>query len=104
MKKKKEVEATVGIKFDGEKNRYDLIPPFALDAVAEVLTYGAAKYSPDNWKKLEDAENRYWAAANRHMWAIRRGEDIDPESGMTHIAHAMCSMMYISELKHSPLS
>ncbi|NLA84833.1 MAG: hypothetical protein GX854_09995 [Clostridiales bacterium] len=42
-----------GIKYDSEKLRYDLFPVEALEEITKVLTYGAAKYSPDNWRKKE---------------------------------------------------
>jgi hypothetical protein len=88
-----------GVKYDSEKPDYSLIPPHALEEVARALTYGKSKYSRENWKMLEDAENRYFAAAQRHLWAIRRGETHDPESGLHHTAHAIVSMMFLYELK-----
>jgi hypothetical protein len=74
-----------------------LLKPYSLEEVVKVLTYGANKYSADNWKHVDDMENRYFDAAQRHMWAYRRGELRDPESGMHHLAHAMCSLMFILE-------
>jgi len=88
----------VGIKYDSEKPDYSLLAPDALEELVKVLTYGANKYSRDNWKQLTDANNRYFAASMRHMWALRRGEELDPESGLSHIAHAMASMMFLFEL------
>jgi hypothetical protein len=88
----------LGTKFDSGKSRYDLLPPNALEEVAKVLTYGAAKYAPDNWRFVPDAENRYFAAAQRHLWALRRGESHDPESGISHIAHAITSLLFLEEI------
>jgi len=90
----------VGIKYDTEKHRYDLIPPFALDSMVAVLTHGAAKYSPDNWRHVDNGETRYFAAINRHLWAWKRGETNDPESGFSHLAHALCNLMFLYELSH----
>jgi len=88
----------VGIKFDESKPDYSLIPPFALDEFVKVLTHGKHKYDRDNWKKLEDGKNRYFAAMMRHSWALRRGEELDPDSGLHHTAHIMCCAAFLYEL------
>lgn len=71
----------------GKMARYDLIPPEALHALAEVYGRGAQKYAERNW---EAGYPWGWsfAACMRHLWAFWRGEDIDPESGQLHLAHA----------------
>jgi len=89
-----------GRKFDGDKPDFSLMPPHALEDVAQVLTYGAKKYDRDNWKKVFDAKNRYFAAAQRHLWALRRDEKHDPETGIHHAAHAIASLMFIIELDY----
>jgi len=86
-----------GVKYDKAKSDYSLIPPTALEDVVKVLTFGAAKYDRHNWKKLENLEDRYFAAAQRHLWAVMRGETHDPESGEHHYAHALCCIMYLLE-------
>lgn len=87
-----------GVKYDQEKPRLDLIPPLAELQVAKVLTFGALKYSPDNWRKVEDAKQRYIAAALRHINAYRSGEMDDSESGINHIAHAITGLLFVLEL------
>lgn len=89
-----------GQKFDSEKPRMDLIPPTAEHLLAEVLTHGAQKYAPNNWRKVPDAETRYIAAAMRHINAYRSGEHLDEESGLPHLAHAMCCLAFILELQY----
>tara|TARA_B110000495_G_C23021751_1_gene606280 strand:+ start:231 stop:530 length:300 start_codon:yes stop_codon:yes gene_type:complete len=89
-----------GIKYDSEKPDYSLIPPNALEDVAKVLTHGAQKYDRNNWQHLEDLDNRYFAAAQRHLWALRRGETSDPETGIHHAAHAICCMMFMVEFSY----
>jgi len=86
-----------GVKYDKEKPDYSLIPPSALEDVVKVLTFGAEKYDRHNWKKLDNLEDRYFAAAQRHLWAVMRGETHDPESGEHHYAHALCCIMYLLE-------
>jgi hypothetical protein len=88
---------TEGVKYDNRKADYSLVPPKALDDVVKVLTFGAEKYDRHNWKKLENLEDRYFAAAQRHLWAVMRGETHDPESGEHHYAHALCCIMYLLE-------
>lgn len=89
----------VGIKFDSEKPDYSLLPPHALEELVKVLTMGKVKYSRENWRLLEDGENRYFAAAQRHLWALRKGETHDTESGLHHAAHAAACVMFLIELQ-----
>lgn len=89
-----------GQKFDQDKPDYNLIPPNALLQIAKVLTYGAKKYSPNNWK-LVVPHDRYMSAAFRHIEAFRNGEDIDEESGNYHLDHAIVSLIMLRELKYN---
>ena len=84
-----------GVKHDEHKNRLDLIEPEFIEGVGEVLTFGAEKYEPNSWQKVEDAENRYYAALLRHLMAYRRGETVDPESGLSHLKHIACNAMFL---------
>ena len=88
---------TVGMKFDAGKPQYGLLPAFALEEVAKVLTYGAEKYTPNNWRHVEMSAKRYFDAAQRHMWAIAQGEAIDRESGLSHAAHAATGLLFLIE-------
>lgn len=86
-----------GRKFDGNKTEYGLVPALALEEIAKVLTFGAQKYERDNWKKVPDSKRRYFDALQRHLWAYKRGEKLDPESGLHHLAHAGCCLMFLYE-------
>lgn len=88
---------TGGRKFDGGKLQYGLLPPLALKATVEILTFGAEKYEPNNWINVPDSKRRYFDAAMRHMWAWKEGEQNDPESGKNHLAHALCCLMFLYE-------
>lgn len=85
------------MKFDTSKLRYDLVPPSALAGMAKVLTYGAKKYKPNNWKEV-DSLDRYVAALYRHLEAWRAGEKVDSESGLKHLEHAMTNVAFLLEL------
>lgn len=88
-----------GRKFDSGKPRYSLIPPNALEEVARVLTYGSQKYEDHNWLRVDNANDRFFSAANRHMWAWKKGEKIDDENQCSHLAAAIASLMFILELE-----
>ena len=90
---------TNGRKFDSGKLQYGLIPPEALRETVAVLTYGATKYAPDNWRYVPDAKRRYFDAAQRHIWAWKAGEVTDSETGANHLAHAICCLMFLLETK-----
>lgn len=85
-------------KNDQDKNRLELVPPSTILALGEVLTFGAKKYEPWGWRKVDQANQRYYAAALRHLLAWRTGETLDPESGLTHLAHALCNISFLYEL------
>lgn len=82
-------------KFDNDKLPMGLTDPEFDKALAEVLQFGAKKYAPESWKKLEGAEQRYMDALLRHINAHRRGEYADSESGLSHLAHAACNLMFL---------
>ena len=88
-------QESVGHKDDQEKNRLDLIEPEFIEGVGKVLAFCADKYKPNNWQKVDDAENRYYAAAMRHLMAWRKGEKTDPESGISHLYHVACNIMFL---------
>ena len=89
------VAEPVGRKDDADKARWDLMPMRALGVVADVLTDGARRYAPDNWKHVPDGENRYYAAAMRHLEDWRCGQRNDPKSGLPHLAHATCCLLFL---------
>lgn len=85
----------VGRKDDNDKNRLDLIEPAFIEGVGEALTHGAQKYSANSWQNVENAEDRYYAALLRHILAYRAGEAVDKESGLSHLKHAACNLMFL---------
>ena len=83
-----------GRKEDGAKAPYHLIAPELLEGVAEALGFGQHKYAARNWEEGM-AWHRPFSAMMRHMWAWWRGEDKDPETGLSHLAHAACCVMFL---------
>lgn len=86
-----------GVKYDIGKPEYNLIPPLAEEEVAKVLTYGAKKYSPENWRLIDDIPTRYMNAALRHIASHRQGNLKDEETNLSHLAHAICCLQFILE-------
>lgn len=89
-----------GMKLDDGKMRYDLIPAIATEGLAAVLTYGAKKYKPNNWRSVNP--ERYVAAFERHWQAYISGEMLDAESGLPHLAHCMTNLAFLLELGYKP--
>ena len=87
-----------GLKYDSEKPKMNLLPPKAIVEISKVLTFGAEKYDAENWRKLDDLQNRYTAGALRHIFAHMDGEDLDPETNLSHLAHAMCCLLFKLEI------
>jgi hypothetical protein len=90
---------TGGVKDDNTKAPWHLLPTEPIAEVVDILGLGAVKYAPDNWRRVPDGIDRYYAAAMRHIAAWRMGEQADSESGKSHLAHAMCCLIFIYELE-----
>lgn len=96
----------IGTKYDQDKLQYSLIPAYALEQIAKNLTVGLKKYKErNNWKKVQDAEQRYLDALYRHLEAHRRGEVYDPDSSvpdMPHLAAVAVNAMFLLEFMLDP--
>ena len=80
------------------KVKLNLIPPHSLDAIARVREFGVSKYG-DAWGWLNAVkEEDFIEATKRHLNAIAKGEEIDPESGHPHLWHALTSLAMATEL------
>ena len=89
-----EVIELVGRKFDGDKNRWELLPWREVEQIVEILTIGARKYEDHNWQKVRPV-SRYIGAAFRHFTSWVKGEKLDPETGKSHLAHAVCCLLFL---------
>jgi hypothetical protein len=84
-----------GTKHDKDKPDFTLLPWGAIRSIVKVLDFGKQKYSHDNWKIVPDAKNRYLAAAFRHITAYAEGQTHDEDSGLHHLSHACCCLLFI---------
>ncbi len=84
-----------GRKDDQGKLQWSLLPWAALRPVVQVLMFGAEKYGVGNWKHVPNPQARYWNAAMRHMLAWWTDEKNDPETGQSHLAHAVCCLLFL---------
>lgn len=83
-----------GRKFDSGKPPMDLLDRHALEEIARVLEFGAKKYDRHNWRS-GISYSRLVAAMLRHINAFNDGEDTDHETGISHMAHAGCCVMFL---------
>ena len=90
-----------GVKLDDNKPRHTLIDPEFEASLIDVLEFGAKKYAVDNWKKVDNLEERYINALYRHLNSFRKGEYADPESGLPHLSHATACLMFLYWFNHS---
>lgn len=85
------------VKSDEGKTDWSLVPFEALEGMANVLTFGAKKYAAWNWQLGGGFKwTRVLASTFRHLFAFARGEDNDPESGLSHISHAQCNLLFLA--------
>lgn len=87
-----------GYKNDAGKRRWTLLPWDAAAVVVDVLEHGSRKYFDDNWRLVVAAPggpSRYLDAALRHIAAYLDGEETDPGSGLPHLAHACCCLLFV---------
>jgi hypothetical protein len=89
-----QLDKVEGKKFDTDKVMVELLPIESLEEIAKVMTFGAKKYNAENWR-AGIKWKRVLGAAMRHLMAFMRGENKDPESGLSHLAHLGCCVMFL---------
>jgi hypothetical protein len=83
-------------KADQSKNRLELIEPEFIKGLGRIVSFGAAKYSAENWKKAEPEDiDRIKGALLRHIMDYMSGDKIDQETGESHLYHAACNLMFL---------
>lgn len=90
-------------KFDEGKLDWSLVPFEAFEGMVSVLEFGKKKYSAWNWASDGGfSHTRLLNSMMRHMFAYTSGEDNDPESGLCHLYHAQCCLMFLTYYKKYP--
>lgn len=86
-----------GMRYNQDKLQWSLVDFKSFEPMVRVLEFGAKKYAAHNWKKglkvTQTMESLY-----RHLFALQSGEDIDPESGLPHIGHIQCNVMFLAHM------
>lgn len=91
------------IKNDTDKFDPTMLTIEMIELVSRVRMFGAKKYARNNFKISGFKYTRSLAAALRHIYQFLNGEDNDPESGLSHLGHAICSLEHcIYDTKHHP--
>ena len=87
-------EDIIGRKDDQEKLQWHLMPWDQMEEVVKVLMAGAKTYGDYNWKNVKELKERYSNALIRHAVKYQKGETIDPQFGLNHMAHAICCALF----------
>lgn len=98
----KEMTMSNATKYDQGKENMALLPTIPLLKITKVYEYGAKKYGTHNWRRGMDW-SRLVSATFRHLSAWNEGEQNDPESGLPHLAHAACNLMFLLEYESKKL-
>ncbi|MBF1157728.1 MAG: hypothetical protein HXL81_02690 [[Eubacterium] sulci] len=86
-------------KADKGKLELSLVNPELVKAVAEVRMYGTEKYGDsENWRKVEP--KRYVDALYRHLLAYIEGNEVDEESGLSHLSHMACNISFLLDKEY----
>lgn len=88
-------ESSLFRKDDSGKPEFEMLPLGLFSGVNKILQYGADKYGIENWKKDGFKLSRAYNALLRHMISFWEGEDFDKESGLSHLDHAMCNLIFM---------
>jgi hypothetical protein len=86
-----------GRKDDTDKADWSVIPWGAMERVVRVFETGVKRYGRENWRLVEDGPRRYFSATMRHLLAWRGGQELDPTSGLPHLAHAIACLLIAFE-------
>lgn len=91
------------VKNDKGKLQWSLMPFEQLEDVVRVLMAGAKKYGTNNWKKCDDIK-RYKDALMRHVVSYCKGEALDCEDNLPHLAHAICNCLFLQWFDNNGIS
>ena len=89
--------STTSKKFDEDKLPWHLMPMEPLEEITKVLAFGAKKYGDRNWENPGLSWHRLYRAAFNHLKEWWLGRETDPETGLSHLAHAACNILFLLE-------
>lgn len=102
MNKKQQIpESEQCLRFNQNKIDPTMVIPEFEEELSKVMMFGAIKYERDNWKK-GSPYNSVLASIQRHVWQLRKGEDIDQESKLPHYAHITANCMFLCYMDKNP--
>lgn len=81
------------LRYNQGKPKWSLIHYKSLEPMIRVLEAGAKKYAPFNWQKPMD-KKEILESMQRHLAALMDGEEIDPETGYSHVGNIQCNAMF----------
>lgn len=96
-------ELNIPLKHDTGKPDWSLVPFESLEGMVRVLEFGKKKYAAWNFAEGKGlGKVRLISAALRHLFSYLRGEDNDPESGLSHVYHAQCCLLFLAYYNLKP--
>ena len=82
------------LRYNSDKLPFDELDPLFLEEMFKVIQYGQKKYARLNWLKGAPA-TQFFGCIMRHMLQWWKGEEIDAESGISHLSHVACNIMML---------
>ena len=81
------------LRYNEGKPKWSLVHYKSLEPMIRVLEFGALKYEPENWKKSMDLKE-ILNSMQRHLAKLMDGEEVDSESGISHMGHIQCNALF----------
>ncbi len=92
--KESSTSPTGSLRFNKDKPQMSQLNPKFIMELAKLMSKGEAKYGKYNWAKGQQYSTVY-DSLNRHLTAFMLGEDMDPESGLSHLIHCASNIMIL---------
>ena len=73
------------------------VPPRVLTEIGLALGEGGTKYGPYNYRQDGCLASVYYSATLRHLFAWFEGQDLDPDSGLSHVTKAIASLTVLRD-------
>lgn len=90
----KPLDTKLAARYNAGKPPLSMVESSLIEEVAKVLDFGSRKYSRNNWRKGLKF-NSVIDSILRHLLAFKDGQDLDPESGLSHLGHIGCNLQFL---------